>query len=246
MIKVEIFEGERIDDLQCSGLYIIQNKDGFCFGIDAVLLTGFARVKKGESVLDMCTGNGVIPLLLSGKTQGKRFVGIELQEQVAEMAERSVLMNEVGGRVEIINGDIRSITDYFPVSSFEVVTCNPPYMVQGAGAKNDFSPKAIARHEIMCGIDDVFESGARVLKYGGRMYMVHRAERLVDIFASARKHKMEPKVMQMVQPYGDKPPNLVLIEFIKGGKPSLKLMEPMIVYKKDGTYTEQLKKVYYS
>ena len=128
---------------------------------------------------------------------------------------------------------------------FNVVTCNPPYMAQGVGAKNDHSPKAIARHEIMCNIDDIFENADKMLKFGGRLYMVHRAERLTDIFCSARNHKLEPKVMQMIQPYANKAPNLVLIEFAKGGKPPLKNLEPIIVYNQDGTYTEQLKKMYY-
>ena len=226
---MEIFEGERIDDLQCSGLYIIQNKNGFCFGIDAVLLSSFAKVKRGEKALDMCTGNGVIPLLLYGKTNGEHFTGIEIQTPVAEMAQRSVIMNEVSDKIQIIN----------------VVTCNPPYMAQGVGAKNDHSPKAIARHEIMCNIDDIFENANKMLKFGGRLYMVHRAERLTDIFYSARNHRLEPKVMQMIQPYANKAPNLVLIEFAKGGKPPLKNLEPIIVYNQDGTYTEQLKKMYY-
>lgn len=246
MTDVEILEGERIDDLQCSGLYIIQNRNGFCFGIDAVLLTGFAKVKKGEKVLDMCTGNGVIPLLLCGKTSGEHFTGIEIQTPVAQMAQRSVIMNNVMEKVDIINGDIKELDKYFKYGSFNVVTCNPPYMAQGVGAKNDYSPKAIARHEIMCNIDDIFENAYKMLKYGGRMYMVHRAERLTDIFVSARGHSLEPKVMQMIQPYAHKAPNLVLIEFIKGGKPPLKNIEPIVVYKSDGTYTEQLKKIYYS
>ena len=245
MIDMEIFEGERIDDLQCSGLYIIQNKNGFCFGIDAVLLSSFAKVKRGEKALDMCTGNGVIPLLLYGKTNGEHFTGIEIQTPVAEMAQRSVIMNEVSDKIQIINDDIKNLCNYFKLATFNVVTCNPPYMAQGVGAKNDHSPKAIARHEIMCNIDDIFENANKMLKFGGRLYMVHRAERLTDIFYSARNHRLEPKVMQMIQPYANKAPNLVLIEFAKGGKPPLKNLEPIIVYNQDGTYTEQLKKMYY-
>ena len=161
------------------------------------------------------------------------------------MAQRSVLMNEASQKVNIINDDIKNLCTHFKLAGFEVVTCNPPYMAQGVGAKNDNSPKAIARHEIMCNIDDVFENANKMLKFGGRLYMVHRAERLTDILFSARQHKLEPKVMQMIQPYADKAPNLVLIEFLKGGKPPLKNLEPIIVYNQDGTYTEQLKKIYY-
>jgi tRNA1Val (adenine37-N6)-methyltransferase len=241
---VAIREDERIDDLQCDGLTIIQRKGGFCFGIDAVLLSGYAKVKRGERVLDMCCGNGVIPLLLSAKSKASEYVGVEYQQEVAELAARSVAMNKLEDRIKIINADIKNIKDYLD-GEFEVITCNPPYMKVGNGAVSDFSTKAIARHEIMCNIDDVFAAAGKMLKYGGRMYIVHRPERLCDIVTAAREHKIEPKNMRMVHTHIDKAPVLLLMELLKGGAASLKVDKPLIIYGEDGKYTPEVNKIYY-
>lgn len=240
-----LLENERLDDLHRNNYKIIQNSKGFCFGQDAVLLSGFAKVRKGENVLDLCTGTGIIPILLEAKTMGEHFSAIELQEISADMARRSVKYNSLENKIDIVHGDIRQIEKYFKIQSFDVVTCNPPYMVCGSGSVNDESPKAIARHEITCNIDDVFNACNKMLRFGGRLYMVHRCERLVDIFSSARKYKIEPKVMRMVIPYTDREPNLVLLEFVKGGRPSLKIEKNMVVYNEDSSYTPEVYKIYY-
>lgn len=241
-----ILENERIDDLHRNGYKIIQNSNSFCFGIDAVLLSGFAKVKKGEIVLDLCTGTGIIPILLEAKTNGEHFSAIEIQEQSADMARRSVKMNNLDKKIDIVTGDIKECTKYFKASSFNVITCNPPYMANNAGYINESSPKALARHEILCNIDDVFSTANKMLKYGGRMYMVHRCERLADIFVSARKYNMEPKTMELIQPRIDKAPELMLIELSKGGKVGLKVLSPLIIYKTDGTYTDEVYNIYYN
>lgn len=240
-----LLENERIDDLHRNGYKIIQNSRGFCFGVDAVLLSGFAKVKKSETALDLCTGTGIIPILLEAKTNGRHFSAIEIQEQSADMARRSVKLNNLEDKIDIVTGDIKECTKYFKASSFDVITCNPPYMANNVGYINDSSPKAIARHEILCNIDDVFSAANKMLKYGGRMYMVHRCERLADIFNSARNHNMEPKTMQLIQPRIDKAPELVLIELSKGGNAGLKVLPVLIIYKADGTYTDEVYNIYY-
>lgn len=239
-------EYERIDDLHRNGYKIIQNTKGFCFGMDAVLLSGFAKIKKGENTLDMCTGTGIIPILLEAKTQGEHFSAIEIQEDVADMARRSVKLNRLENKIDIITGDIKECTKYFTASYFDVITCNPPYMVPGKGYTSENTPKAVSRHEILCSIDDVFSSAGKMLKYGGRMYIIHRSERMTDIFVSARKHNMEPKTLRLVYPYTDKSCELILMELTKGGKPGLKVLPPLIVYKTDGSYTDEVYDIYYN
>ena len=240
-----LLENERLDDLHRKGYKIIQNPNGFCFGQDAVLLSGFAKVKRGETALDLCTGTGIIPILLEAKTNGRHFCGIEIQSQSADMALRSVKYNGLVDKIDIVNGDIKNIENYFKIQSFDVVTCNPPYMVCGSGQTNDNSPKTIARHEVMCTIDDVFCAAGKMLRFGGRLYMVHRPERLADIFVSARNFGIEPKLIRMVQPYVDKAPNLVLLECVKGGKPSLKFEKNIVVYNAENSYTQEVYKIYY-
>lgn len=192
-------ENERVDDLQ-NGYYIIQDPEKFCFGMDAVLLSGFSRIKKGETVFDMCTGTGIIPVLLSAKTQGKNFIGMEIQEECAEMAQRSIAYNHLEDRVQVIQGDIREAAQKFGAASFHVVTCNPPYMIGEHGLQNTYMPKAIARHEILCTLEDVVSQAARLLTDNGRFYMVHRPFRLTEIMTVLTKYKLEPKRMQLVYP----------------------------------------------
>lgn len=241
---IDLLENERIDDLNLKGYKIIQNKKDFCFGIDAVLLSAFASASKGECVLDLCTGTGILPILMAAKTKAEHFSAVEIQQRSAEMARRSVKLNALDDRIDIINGDIKDITDYFACGSFDVLTCNPPYMADGRGAKNTFTPKVIARHEVMCTIFDVMTAASKMLRYGGRMYLVHRPDRLVDIFAAARQCSIEPKRLRMVQPYKHKIANLVLIELVRGGKPFLKIDPPLVVYREKGEYTDSIKAIY--
>ena len=240
----DLLENERVDDLQRNGLKIIQKTDGFCFGMDAVLLSGFAHVKRGEKVLDMGTGTGIIPLLLSAKTQGEHFTALEIQKEIAEMAARSVAMNHLEEKIEIVNGDIKEASRIFGGASFDVVTTNPPYMNDAHGLKNPTEVKAISRHEVLCTLDDVVREGAKVLKSGGRMYMVHRPHRLIEIITAMKQYKMEPKRMCMVHPFKDKEANMVLIEAVKGGGSWLKMEAPIIVYKEPGVYTDEIYSIY--
>lgn len=245
METVKIGENERLDDLHRSGYMIIQNPKHFCFGIDAVLLTGFATVNKDETVLDLGTGSGVIPLLLSAKTQAKHLSGIEIQEESARMAARSIEYNGLTDKISIIQGDIKEIKALVSAHSFEVVTANPPYMEAGSGLPGAQSSKAIARHEILLSLDDVISAAAYSLKWRGRFYMVHRPSRLTDIIYTLRKHKLEPKRLRFVQPYADKEPNLLLIEAVYGGGKELKIMPTLIVYDSEGNYTKECYEIYY-
>lgn len=243
MINDLVKENERLDDLQ-NGYYIIQDPQKFCFGMDAVLLSGFSRVKKGERVLDMGTGTGIIPVLLASKTDGEHFTGLEIQEECAEMASRSVKYNNLEDRVSIRQGDIKEAVGIFGAASFHVVTCNPPYMIGQHGLTNPHMPKAIARHEILCTLEDVVSQAARVLGDRGRFYMVHRPFRLAEIMNVLTRYKLEPKRMQLVYPYIDKEPNMVLIEAVKGGNPRITVERPLIVYEKPGVYTKSILELY--
>lgn len=237
-------EDERIDDLQRNGYRILQKKDGFCFGMDAVLLSGFARVREGEMAIDLGTGTGIIPILLSAKTDGKHFTGLEIQEDVADMASRSVGLNGIGDRVTIVQGDIKEASHLFGKASFDVVTSNPPYMNDAHGLKNPDLPKAIARHEVLCTLEDVVREAALLLKPGGRFYLVHRPHRLVEIIATMRMHKLEPKRMKLVHPFVDKDANMVLIEAFRGGRSMMKVEAPVVVYKEPGVYTDEIYEIY--
>lgn len=234
---------ERVDDLQ-NGYFVIQDPDKFCFGMDAVLLSGFARVRKGETVLDMCTGTGIIPILLRAKTQGRHFTGLEIQEECADMAGRSVAYNGLESDISIVCGDVKEAAAVFGAASFHVVTCNPPYMMGQHGLENPEMPKAIARHEILCTLEDVVSQAARVLSDRGRFYMVHRPFRLAEIMTVLVKYKLEPKRMQLVHPYIDREPNMVLIEAMKGGNSRITVERPLIVYEKPGVYTQSVLELY--
>ena len=243
-MEVKLQSGEQIVDLERNGYKIIQNRERFCFGMDAVLLTGFAKVGKGERALDLGTGTGIIPILLEAKTEGQDFEALEIQPESAEMARRSVMLNNLQDRIKIVDGDIKEASKIFGAASFNVVTTNPPYMTENHGVKNPDEPKAIARHEIKCNLEDVIRESAKLLKPKGRFYMVHRPERLVDILSLLRKYKLEPKESKLVQPSCDKAPNLVLIKATKNAKPFLKVDKPLYIYNSDGTYTEELLKIY--
>ena len=241
---INLKQGERIDDLNRNGYKIIQSKDKFCFGMDAVLLSGFAEAKSGEKVLDLGTGTGIIPILMEAKTNGEHFTGLEIQHESAEMATRSVEMNKLQDKINIVTGDIKEASGIFGGATFHVITTNPPYMNENHGIVNPDSAKAIARHELLCSLDDVIREASRCLKSKGKMYMVHRPNRLVDIFDTMRKYHLEPKRMRLVYPYVNKAANMVLIEAVKGGNSQLIVEEPLIVYKTDGTYTDALLKMY--
>lgn len=242
-MQVTLSEKERLDDLQ-NGYMIIQNPDYFCYGIDAVLLSWFARVKEEERALDMGTGPGVIPLLLKAKTQGKHFTGLEIQTPVAEMARRSVAYNHLESDIEIVTGDIKDTVAIFGASAFQVVTCNPPYMTEHHGLTNPEEPKAIARHELLCSLEDIISQAAKVLTGNGRFYMVHRPFRLAEIMGLMMQYGLEPKRMQLVYPFVDKEPNMVLMEGVRGGKPRITVEKPLIVYEQPGVYSRQIEEIY--
>lgn len=237
-------ENERIDDLQRNGYRIIQNPKKFCFGMDAVLLSGFARVKEGGNVLDLGTGTGIIPILLSAKTQAKHLTGLEIQKESADMARRSVALNCLDEKITIITGDIKEAGNLFKAASFDVVTSNPPYMTQKHGLTNPEDAKAIARHEILCTLEDVISRAALLLKPGGNFFMVHRPFRLAEIMMLLQQYKLEPKRMQMVYPYVDKEPNMVLIEANRGGRPRMRVEKPLIIYKEPGIYMPEIYDIY--
>ena len=240
----DLMENERLDDLQRNGLKIIQKTDGFCFGMDAVLLSGFASVKPGERALDLGTGTGIIPLLLSAKTKGDHFTGLEIQTEIMKMAQRSVALNGLEKKIDIIQGDIKEASRIFGAASFDVVTTNPPYMNDAHGLKNPGDVKAISRHEVLCTLEDVVREGTKALKPGGRFYMVHRPHRLAEIITVMRQYKLEPKRMKFVHPFADKDANMVLIEAVRGGGAWLKLEPPVIVYKEPGVYTDEIYEIY--
>ena len=216
-----IKEGERIDELQRNGYRIIQKTNGFCFGMDAVLLSGFASVKPGEKALDLGTGTGIIPILLEAKTEGSHFTGLEIQAEMAEMASRSVALNRLEDKVSIVQGDIKEVPTLF-----------------------ENLPKAIARHEVLCNLEDVVRAAASALRPGGRLYMVHRPRRLIEILMAMKSQKLEPKRMKFVHPFADKEANMVLIEAVRGGGALMTVEKPIIVYKEPGVYTDEIYDIY--
>ena len=241
---IELNEGERIDDLERCGYKIIQDTKRFCFGMDAVLLSGYAFAKRGDKILDLCTGNGIIPILLAAKTQAERIVGIEIQKEVADLARRSVAANDLADRINIICADIKDTQDYLQPGVFDVVTCNPPYMIDNHGIKNPDSPKAIARHELLCSFDDVARIAAMMLRPGGRLFLIHRPFRLTELFETLTKYSLEPKRMKFVHPYVDREPNMVLIEADLGSRRRLTVERPLIVYESPNCYTQEIYDIY--
>ena len=241
---IELKEGERVDDLERCGFKIIQNTEKFCFGMDAVLLSGYASIRRQDKVLDLCTGNGIIPILLAAKTGAERIVGIEIQRDIADLAKRSVEANDLSDRVNILCADIKDAEEYYQAGAFDAVTCNPPYMIDNHGIKNPDSLKAIARHEILCTFDDVARVASRMLKPGGRMFLIHRPFRLTEIFETLTKYSLEPKRMKLVYPYVNREPNMVLIEAGLGGRRRLTVERPLIVYESPNCYTKEIYDIY--
>lgn len=243
-LNVLLKPGERLDDLERNGYSIIQSRERFCFGMDAVLLSGFAQVKRGERVLDLGTGTGIIPILLEAKTEGKHFTGLEIQKESADMARRSVLLNNLQEKIDIVTGDIKDASKIFGASSFDVITTNPPYMMGQHGLQNADEAKTIARHEVRCTLEDIIAQSAKLLPQKGRFYMVHRPFRLVEIFCLMHSYGIEPKRMKLVHPYIDKEPNMVLIEGLRGGNARLTVEKPVIVFDESGKYTGEITEVY--
>lgn len=242
---MDIMQDERIDDLQYKGLKLIQKKSGFCFGIDAVLLADFTEVKKNTSVIDLGTGTGIIAILLAGKTEAREIVGLEIQDKISEMAKRSVRLNGLEDRVRIVNGDIKNASEIFGRSSFDVVVTNPPYTKYGGGLVNPCDMKAVSRHEILCTLEDVIQTAGRLLKPDGQLAMVNRPERTADVLCLMRKYGIEPKFMRLVHPQTHKKANLILIRGIKGARPYFKILEPLYVYNPDGSYTDEINRIYH-
>lgn len=235
---------ERIDDLQIKGYKIIQDDRYFCFGMDAVLLSDFVRGKKSAKILDMGTGTGIIPILLEAKEKGSSFVGLEIQEESVSLARRSVSLNGLEDRIQIVHGDIKEASKLLKQNVFDIVTCNPPYMTNRHGFTNTEKAKSIARHEILCTLDDVVREGAKLVKERGSFYFVHRPFRLAEIIGKLLQYRLEPKRMRLVHPFIDREPNMVLIEAIKGGNSMIKVEPPLIVYEKDGKYTKEILNIY--
>ena len=242
---MKLKENERIDDLEFNGYKIIQNKDGFCFGIDSVLLSDFAKnIKKDAKVIDLGTGTGIISILLAGKTKAKEIIGIEIQQDVAEMANRSIKLNNLENKIKIINENIINLNNYFEKQSIDVIVTNPPYKKINTGVKNDNEKKLISRHELTANLEDFIKISKDLLKDKGEFYMVHRAERLIDIIYLMRKYKIEPKQIRFISPKINKEPNLVLIKGIKNANEFLKFDNILYVYNEDGSYTDEILNIY--
>ncbi len=239
-MTIKLEPNERLDDLQVNGYHIVQNPEKFCFGIDAVLLSTFAKVKKKEHALDLGTGNGIIPILLEAKNQGDSYTGLEIQEESAALATKSIMYNKLEDKINIVTGDIKEASRVFGSASFDVITTNPPYMIGNHGIQNEMDCRTIARHEVLCSLDDILRESSKMLKFKGRFYMVHRPFRLAEIFATMMKYGIEPKRMRLVHPYVNKEPNMVLVEGMKGGKSRITVEPPLIVYQPNGAYTEEI------
>ncbi len=247
MVKNNLLkENERIDSLQRNGYSIIQNSTRFCFGMDAVLLTEFVNLKKGDRVIDLCTGTGVIPILLCAKSQAEHFEAVEIQEETADMAKRSVILNNLEDRIDVKCEDLNNLKSVFENASFDAVTVNPPYMIPGKALVNPDESKAIARHEIKCTLKDVLSESSRLLKNGGKLFMVHKPERLDEIIVAMKEVKLEPKRLRIVYPRIDSKPNMILIEGAKCANAGMIVEKPLIIYDESGKYTREVAKIYES
>ena len=243
-MDIKINVDESVDDLQLKGLNLIQKQQGFRFGVDAVLLSHFANIKNKHRVIDLCTGTGIVPFLAYGKYEPKEVIGIEIQEDMVEMANRSSLLNNTTDIVKFVHGDLKDKALLDSLGKFDVLTVNPPYKLNNAGIINPNDKLAIARHEVMCTLEDVIKAARTLLKDNGRMYMVHRPERLADIMVLMRKYKIEPKRVRMVHPNTKKAPNIVLIEGQRDGGSFLKWEESLYVYNDNGEYSDEINRIY--
>lgn len=239
---MKLNEDERIDDLEINNLKIIQNKKYFCFGIDSVLLSDFAKeIHKGSNILDLGAGNGILEILLSAKIENSKITGVEVQEEVCKIAKRNIKLNKLKERAQIININVKDLEENI---KYDAVVTNPPYKEIGTGLQNEAREKLIARHEILGNLEDFIEKGSKSLKDKGAMYMVNRPERLVDIFETSRRYNLEPKELRMVYSKVNSNPVLILIKMVKGANRYLKVREPLYIYKQNGGYTEEILKIY--
>lgn len=241
---VQVKDCEVVDTLKKSGFKIIQDRKRFCFGIDAVILADYAEIRNNDVVYDLGTGTGIIPMLLAGRSSTVKITALEVQQESADMAERSVAMNGLESVINVVQGDIKNTSELFPKAQADVVTCNPPYMIFQHGKQNPSDCKAIARHEVLCTLEDVVKSASYLLKPKGRFYMIHRPFRLAEIFRVMAAYNLEPKRMRLVQPFVDKEPNMVLLEARKGANSRITVEKPLVVYKTPGDYTDEIKSIY--
>lgn len=239
-------DGERIDEIGFGNLRLIQKPEDFCYGIDAVLLATFAEIRKSARIIDLGTGTGIIPMILSHRTEAAEIVGVEIQQDSFERGLRNIILNDLGKRVRMIHGDVKHLIKEKKVEkhSFDAVLTNPPYVKGDGGVKNKESTRTIARHETTAGLSDFIAEAALLLKDRGDFYMVHRPNRFVDISVLCRQHKLEPKELRFVSPNKDTAPNILLIHCVKHGRPDLKFLDPLYVYKEDGSYTEEIMRLY--
>lgn len=245
MDNINLKEDERIDDLEYKGLKLIQNKKGFCFGVDAVLLSDYAKgIKKGSTVVDIGTGTGIVAILLCAKTNLKKIYGIELQKEVANIAQRNVELNGLDDKMEVININIKDVFSKLEKNKIDVIVTNPPYKKHDTGVKNLDTRQLISRHEVECTLEDIIKNASLLLKDLGEFYMVHRAERIVDIFVTLRKYKLEPKNIRFVHSKIGEKPNLVLVKAVKCAKEFLKIDKPLVIYGEDGNYTDEIYEIY--
>lgn len=238
-----IKEDECLDDLQ-NGYMLIQKNNTFKFGVDAVLLADFAQVKKSDLVLEMGTGTGVIPILLYAKKQPASITALEIQEDMADMAQRNIRYNKLEDKISILHMDIKEAPDRLGKAKYDCVVTNPPYVKKEAGINNPEESKAIARFEIACTLQDVIRTAKELLRTGGKLFMVHRADRLVDIVYEMRTQGLEPKRIRFVHSNAGKRPHLILIEGVRGGRPELKFLDPLYIYNSTGEYTEEIHRIY--
>lgn len=242
---MELKKDERIDDLQYKDLKIIQNKNGFCFGIDAVLLSDFAtNIKDNSTVVDLCTGTGIVAILTEAKTKARKIYAVEIQEEIAEMANRSVVLNNQQDKIEIINEDLNKLDNVIEKSSIDAITVNPPYKKVGCGIINELNTKTISRHEVLCTLEDIIRVSSIMLKDMGSLYMIHKTERLVDVLSEMRKAGIEPKRIRFIHPTYNKAPNLFMVEGMKNAGAFLKIENPIYVYDEKGKYTDTINEIY--
>ncbi len=231
---MELHEHERLDDLHLNGLKILQHKEHFCFGTDAVLLASFADIKSGMRVLDLCTGNGIIPILLSAKTQAAHITGLEYFKEHVEMANRSLAWNGLQERIDLIAGDVRNIRQLIPAGQFDYVTVNPPYKPMESGFQNKNDMKTAARHEVLCTLSDVVKAARFALRSGGKLAMVHRADRLAEVLFEMKSNRIEPKKLTLVFPRKEEKPKLILVEGLSDGKCGITVTPPLYLEYKEG------------